>query len=59
MLASCEAQLSLLHSQGRIPEPAAKHVFQIIAQAQAGQWDASARKLYTFIQGQRRPTAGG
>ncbi|MGN6135317.1 MAG: hypothetical protein ACTHOU_12510, partial [Aureliella sp.] len=59
MLANCEAQLRLLDSQGKIPEPAARHVFQIVAQAQAGQWEASARKLYTFIQRQRRPTAGG
>jgi hypothetical protein len=53
-LTRCEERLDAFKSSGEIPPAAAKQLTGVIATARAGQWDSAARRLYDFIQGQRR-----
>jgi len=53
-LTACEQQLETLKTAGQIPAAAAKRLATMIGTAGAGQWDAAARQLYSFIQAQRR-----
>jgi hypothetical protein len=53
-LTRCEQRLDAFKSAGEIPPAAAKQLTGVIATARSGQWDTAARRLYDFIQGQRR-----
>lgn len=53
-LSQCEQRLATLAQNGRIPEPAASRLSEIVAIARAGDWMHSGQSLYSFIQGQRR-----
>ena len=50
----CEQRLTKYESAGQIPTAAAKRLTSVITSARAGDWDSAARRLYEFIQGQRR-----
>jgi hypothetical protein len=53
-LTACEQRLTKYESAGHIPAAAAKRLTSVINSARAGEWDSAARRLYDFIQGQRR-----
>jgi hypothetical protein len=53
-LAACEARLAAHKERQELPPAAATRLDQIVTQASGGKWEASARALYHFIQGQKR-----
>jgi hypothetical protein len=53
-LAACEQRLSGYQQQGLLPAAASKRLSVAIATAKRGEWESAARRLYDFIQGQRR-----
>jgi hypothetical protein len=55
-LAACEKRLEKYKAAGSLPGPAAKRLDSVIATARSGQWESAAKRLYDFIQGQRRDT---
>jgi hypothetical protein len=52
-LADCERRLKAYHEAGRLSDAAALSLDAVIEQAQAGQWEPAARRLYDFMLGQR------
>lgn len=56
LIVNCESKLVVLHSEGKIPEQAWTRISHVIELAKAGQWESSARELYTFIERQKRTT---
>jgi len=56
-LAACEQRLAKYKERGLLPSAAAKRLDRAISSARAGQWEAAARQLYTFMLGQRRDGA--
>lgn len=53
LLAQCEARIEVLKSKSKVTTAVAGHLQGIIEQAQEGGWEPAAKRLYTFIQGQR------
>lgn len=56
-LSSCEQRLERYHQTAKLPDPAWKRLKGVIATARSGQWESAARRLYDFMQGQRRADA--
>jgi hypothetical protein len=52
-LEDCDQRLKSLHQSGRLPAKSAKALEGMIQQARGGQWEPAARRLYSFIYGQR------
>lgn len=57
-LDDCERRLKSYHEEGRTSDAVASTLDGIVKQAREGQWEPAARKLYTFMLGQRGETAG-
>src|SRR5207244_4060159 len=53
-LSTCQRRLEAIHQAGRIPDAAWKRLKGVIAMSERGEWESAARRLYDFIQGQRR-----
>lgn len=53
-LNDCEQRLKSAREEGKLNSSAAAKLGTIIGAARAGEWEGSARKLYTFILAQRR-----
>jgi hypothetical protein len=54
LLAECETRLKSLQDDGVLAENAFTHLDGIISQAKTGEWRQASRKLYKFMQAQRR-----
>ena len=54
LLDQAEAELGRLYEAGSIPADGDAELGKIIDQARSGEWEAAARRLRKFIQGQRR-----
>jgi predicted negative regulator of RcsB-dependent stress response len=54
LLAECGARLNSLRDKGDLNTEASVHLDQIISQAETGEWREAARRLYKFMQAQRR-----
>lgn len=55
-LNECVTRLNTYRDEGSLPKSAAKKLDAIIAQAQSGKWESSAKTLYDFMLAQRRGT---
>ena len=53
-LADCQQRLSKYKDRGSLPPAAAQRLDRIISLAQSGDWTTAARRLYDFMQAQRR-----
>jgi len=53
-LAACQQRLQAIHAAGDLPEAAWKRLQGVITMSERGDWEPAARRLYHFIQGQRR-----
>jgi hypothetical protein len=53
-LAACATRLNIYKQQGLIPAASSKRLEQAIRMARIGEWESAARRLYDFMQGQRR-----
>lgn len=53
-LAACHQRLTHYQAEGRLTAPVATTLNQIITQAQNGEWEDAAKRLYAFMLGQRR-----
>jgi len=53
-LAACEQRLGRDHQSAELPDAVWKRLQAVIATARGGQWQPAARRLYDFMQGQRR-----
>jgi hypothetical protein len=49
----CQIRLQEFRRAGKLPAPAARRLESIIAQAEKGHWQASAKTLYDFMLAQR------
>ena len=54
-LDDCEQRLNSHQKEGRLPAKPARSLAAMIRQARDGQWEPAAKRLYTFILGQRGP----
>jgi ammonia channel protein AmtB len=54
LLADCEARLKALVNEGVLDDKNSEYLASVVAQAKTGQWQQAARRLYKFMQGQRR-----
>ena len=54
---ACQHRLQAIHAAGDLPGAAWKRLQTVIATAERGDWESAARRLYDFIQGQRREVA--
>jgi hypothetical protein len=54
LLVECEARLTTLENEGILDGKTSKYLTSVISQAKTGQWQPAARRLYKFMQGQRR-----
>lgn len=52
-LAECESRLKTYHDEGKTSDAVASRLDAIVKQAEDGQWEPAAKKLYAFILGQR------
>ncbi len=50
----CEQRLHSYRDAGMLPKAAAAYLDEVIAKAQAGQWESATRRLYDFMMAQRR-----
>jgi len=53
-LAACQRRLEAIHEGGQLPHAAWRRLQAVISMSERGQWEPAARRLYDFIQGQRR-----
>lgn len=53
LLEQCKARIDVLKSESKVTPAVAGHLQVIIDQAKNGGWEPAAKRLYTFIQGQR------
>jgi hypothetical protein len=53
-LADCQQRLAKYKDRGSLPAAAAQRLDGIISLAQSGDWTTAARRLYDFMQAQRR-----
>jgi len=53
-LLACERRLNAFKEEGLIPAASSKRLESVIAMARAAEWESAARRLYDFMQGQRR-----
>lgn len=52
-LQECNRRLQAYHDQGKTSKAVATRLDAIVKQAEDGQWEPAAKKLYAFILGQR------
>jgi hypothetical protein len=53
-LAACQRRLEAIYHAGKLPGAAWKRLQGVIAMSERGEWEPAARRLYDFMQGQRR-----
>jgi hypothetical protein len=57
LLGDCEVRLNALRDEGALESEALVHLTGIMAEAKSGEWQRSARRLYKFMQAQRRESS--